>query len=40
MSDCRPVIVPLALIGRAALSSVRFAEGDTACIGIEGEGAE
>jgi hypothetical protein len=40
LSGCRPVMVPLALIGLAALSSVRVADGDTGCIGIEGEGAE
>lgn len=39
MSGCRPVMVSLALMGRAALSSVRVAEGEAGCIGIEGEGA-
>jgi hypothetical protein len=36
----RSVMVPLALSGLAALSSVSVAVGDAGCIGIEGDGAE
>ena len=36
----RSVMVPLALSGLAALSSVSVSVGDAGCIGIEGEGAE